>query len=69
MSNGHINNITNTFFSLIISYTYIDEFIILAGCPAEGWLRRDKVSNCYLFGTEDMNFNEAKEVKCFNLMI
>jgi len=32
-----------------------------AGCPAEGWLRRDKVSNCYLFGTKDMNFDEAKE--------
>jgi len=32
-----------------------------AKCPSEGWFRRDGVSNCYLFGTEKMNFDEAKQ--------
>jgi len=31
-----------------------------ANCPAEGWIRKDKVSNCYLFGTEAMTFDEAQ---------
>jgi len=32
-----------------------------ADCPSQGWLRRDRVSNCYLFGTEKMNFAEAQQ--------
>ena len=32
-----------------------------ADCPSEGWLRRDEVSNCYLFGTEKMTFAEAQQ--------
>merc|ERR1712062_355447 len=31
-----------------------------ANCPAEGWIRKDKVSNCYLFGTEATTFDEAQ---------
>jgi len=31
-----------------------------ANCPAEGWIRKDKVSNCYLFGTEAVSFDEAQ---------
>jgi len=32
-----------------------------ADCPSQGWLRRDRVNNCYLFGTEKMNFAEATQ--------
>jgi len=32
-----------------------------ADCPSQGWLRRDRVSNCYLFGGDKMNFAEAQQ--------
>ena len=40
-----------------------NEYLSIADCPSQGWLRRDRVSNCYLFGTEKMNFAEAQQVR------
>ena len=39
------------------------KYFFVADCPSEGWLRRDRVSNCYLFGGEKMNFAEAQQVR------
>jgi len=32
-----------------------------AGCHSDRWIKRDRVSNCYLFGNETMNFTEAMQ--------
>ena len=40
-----------------------------ANCPSEGWIRKNKVSNCYLFGTEAMNFDEAQRVHFHSIIV